>query len=90
MCLKNLELAIKHDGCYDACRQIRDRHAPPYSLRTPEQRKHEDAGKQEQQLPGEGQENGFARHPDALEEVGSNHLKADDGEENYHNAQSRS
>ena len=49
-------------------------HTPFY---TPELRQCQKQGDEEQQLPCQGQENALARLPDALEEVGRNHLHAD-------------
>ena len=88
MRLKYFELAVKHDACHNTCRQIGDGHTYPNARRAPKVGKDKQAGNQEQQLPGEGQEDGFACHADALEEIGSHHLEADNREEHHHDAQS--
>ena len=88
MVLEMLELPVKSNSSHYAGQYVRDRHAEPYSIYTPYHGQEYQTRGEDKDLPVEWQENGFPCHADALEEVGSNHLKADDGESHDDDSQS--
>ena len=82
------ELSPQQDSGQCSGGRIGQRHTHPHSVGSEELGEYQQEWNQENQLSGEGEEDGFGRHADGLEEVGGDHLEPDKREHGQYDTES--